>query len=57
MRDAGFSADEVFEDHVKAVVDRSVFTATADEGEKEDHGRAAAWYALGGWKTAGGERP
>lgn len=50
MRDAGFEEDEIFEDHVKAVVDRTVFTATADEGEKEDHGRAAAWYALGGWK-------
>lgn len=51
MRTAGFPEDAVFEDHVKAVVDRSVFTATADEGAKEDHGRAAAWYALGGWKS------
>lgn len=50
MQDAGFAECDVFEDYVKAVVDRSVFTATADEGEKEDHGRAAAWYALGGWK-------
>lgn len=50
MQAAGFAADEVFEDHVKAVVDRKVFTATADEGAGEDHGRAAAWYALGGWK-------
>lgn len=51
MQDAGFGPDDVFEDHVKAVVDRSIFTATADEGQKEDHGRAAAWYALGGWKA------
>lgn len=54
MQEAGFGHNEVFEDHVKAVVDRKEFAATADEGEQEDHGRAAAWYALGGWK---GERP
>ncbi len=52
MQDAGFGHNEVFEDHVKAVVDRKEFSATADEGEQEDHGRAAAWYALGGWKGA-----
>lgn len=51
MQSAGFDASEVFEDHVKAVVDRTIFTATADDGKTEDHGRAAAWYALGGWKA------
>jgi ubiquinone/menaquinone biosynthesis C-methylase UbiE len=50
MKSAGFTESEVFEDHVKASVDRSIFTATADEGKTEDHGRAAAWYALGAWK-------
>ena len=50
MQKAGFGHNEVFEDHVKAVVDRKEFAATADDGEQEDHGRAAAWYALGGWK-------
>ena len=50
MQKAGFGHNEVFEDHVKAVVDRKEFAATADGGEQEDHGRAAAWYALGGWK-------
>ena len=50
MVEAGFASGEVFETHVKAVVDRSIFTATADEGTGEDHGRAAAWYALGAWK-------
>ena len=49
MQKAGFGHNEVFEDHVKAV-DRREFAATADDGEQEDHGRAAAWYALGGWK-------
>ncbi|BDW81497.1 hypothetical protein MACH24_09350 [Erythrobacter sp. Dej080120_24] len=57
MREAGFAPEELFEDHVKAVVDRSIFTATADEGEKEDHGRAAAWHALGGWKQRAAATP
>jgi ubiquinone/menaquinone biosynthesis C-methylase UbiE len=47
---AGFNQDRLFEAHVKAVVDRSIFPATADEGETEDHGRAAAWHAFGAWK-------
>jgi ubiquinone/menaquinone biosynthesis C-methylase UbiE len=47
---AGFSRDRLFEAHVKAVVDRAVFPATADDGETEDHGRAAAWHAFGAWK-------
>lgn len=50
MVDAGFKRDALFEAHVKAVVDREVFPATSDEGETEDHGRAAAWHAFGAWK-------
>lgn len=50
MTDAGFDAGSLFEAHVKAVVDREVFPATADSGETEDHGRAAAWHAFGAWK-------
>ena len=50
MQDAGFAKDSLFEAHVKAVVDREVFPATADDGEKEDHGRAAAWHCFGAWK-------
>lgn len=50
MTDAGFSPENQFEAFVKAVVDRSVFPATADSGETEDHGRAAAWHAFGAWK-------
>ena len=50
MVKAGFEQDKLFEAHVKAVVDREVFPATADDGEQEDHGRAAAWHAFGAWK-------
>lgn len=50
MVEAGFDRSKLFEAFVKAVVDRSVFPATADEGETEDHGRAAAWHAFGAWK-------
>jgi hypothetical protein len=50
MVKAGFQKDKLFEAHVKAVVDREVFPATADDGEQEDHGRAAAWHAFGAWK-------
>lgn len=50
MVEAGFDRNKLFEAYVKAVVDRSVFPATADEGETEDHGRAAAWHAFGAWK-------
>ena len=50
MVDAGFKREALFEAHVKAVVDREVFPATSDEGETEDHGRAAAWHAFGAWK-------
>lgn len=50
MVKAGFEKDKLFEAHVKAVVDREVFPATADDGEQEDHGRAAAWHAFGAWK-------
>ncbi|MEP3050702.1 MAG: class I SAM-dependent methyltransferase [Erythrobacter sp.] len=50
MEDAGFARESLFEAHVKAVVDHEVFPPTADEGETEDHGRAAAWHAFGAWK-------
>ena len=50
MMAAGFKKERLFEAHVKAVVDRSIFPATADDGEQEDHGRAAAWHAFGAWK-------
>lgn len=50
MVDAGFRRDRIFEAYVKAVVDRSVFPATPDNGDSEDHGRAAAWHAFGAWK-------
>ncbi len=50
MTEAGFAPENLFEAHVKAVVDREIFPATADEGETEDHGRAAAWHAFGAWK-------
>ncbi|MEP5938209.1 MAG: class I SAM-dependent methyltransferase [Erythrobacter sp.] len=52
MVEAGFKRGALFEAHVKAVVDREVFPATSDEGETEDHGRAAAWHAFGAWKEA-----
>ncbi|MEP1421090.1 MAG: class I SAM-dependent methyltransferase [Erythrobacter sp.] len=50
MIKAGFAPDSLFETHVKAEVDQSVFPTTATEGETEDHGRAPAWHAFGAWK-------
>ncbi|MEP2734790.1 MAG: class I SAM-dependent methyltransferase [Erythrobacter sp.] len=50
MVEAGFARDALFETHVKAEVDQSVFPTTATEGETEDHGRAPAWHAFGAWK-------
>ncbi|MEP0190423.1 MAG: class I SAM-dependent methyltransferase [Erythrobacter sp.] len=50
MVEAGFDRDALFETHVKAEVDQSVFPTTATKGETEDHGRAPAWHAFGGWK-------
>ena len=50
MMEAGFQRDALFETHVKAEVDQSVFPTTATKGETEDHGRAPAWHAFGGWK-------
>ncbi len=53
MMDAGFDASELFETHVRAEVDQTVFPTTATDGEGEDHGRAPAWHAFGGWKGEG----
>ena len=50
MVEAGFARDALFETHVKAEVDQSVFPTTATECETEDHGRAPAWHAFGAWK-------
>jgi ubiquinone/menaquinone biosynthesis C-methylase UbiE len=50
MVEAGFTPDALFETHVKAEVDQSVFPTTATDGETEDHGRAPAWHAFGAWK-------
>ena len=50
MMEAGFQRDALFETRVKAEVDQSVFPTTATKGETEDHGRAPAWHAFGGWK-------
>ena len=50
MMEAGFQRNALFETHVKAEVDQSVFPTTATKGETEDHGRAPAWHAFGGWK-------
>lgn len=50
MTEAGFAEDALFETHVKAEVDQSVFPSTATDGDTEDHGRAPAWHAFGAWK-------
>ncbi|MEL7188492.1 MAG: class I SAM-dependent methyltransferase [Pseudomonadota bacterium] len=51
MMEAGFKREELFETHVRAEVDQSVFPTTATTGDTEDHGRAPAWHAFGAWKT------
>jgi len=51
MVEAGFSADELFESGVRAVVDTDIFPEAAT-GDDEDHGRAAFWHAYGAWKNA-----
>ncbi len=52
MMDAGFAPDELFESGVRAVVDTDVFPEAANDGDGEDHGRAAYWHAYGAWKNA-----
>lgn len=51
MVEAGFSTDDLFETGVRAVVDESIFPK-ANDGDGEDHGRAAYWHAYGAWKAA-----
>ena len=51
MVEAGFSRDDLFETGVRAVVDETIFPK-ANDGDGEDHGRAAYWHAYGAWKTA-----
>lgn len=51
MVEAGFAKDDLFETGVRAVVDESIFPK-ANDGEGEDHGRAAYWHAYGAWKAA-----
>ncbi len=48
---AGFAKDDLFETGVRAVVDEAIFP-TANDGDGEDHGRAAYWHAYGAWKAA-----
>lgn len=55
MVKAGFAADDQFMVPVKAVVDSSIFPV-AETGEREDHGRAAAWHAFGAWKAVAGDK-
>ena len=50
MVKAGFERGDLFEAKVRAVVDRSIFPASA-EGDGEDFGRAAVWHAYGAWKA------
>lgn len=49
MEQAGLPRDRQFMTSVRAVVDRAVFPEAA-AGDREDHGRAAAWNAYGAWK-------
>lgn len=51
MVEAGFATDDLFETGVRAVVDESIFPK-ANDGDGEDHGRAAYWHAYGAWKAA-----
>jgi len=51
MVEAGFATGDLFETGVRAVVDESIFPK-ANDGDGEDHGRAAYWHAYGAWKTA-----
>jgi ubiquinone/menaquinone biosynthesis C-methylase UbiE len=48
---SGFSKEEQFVTGVRAVVDRTIFPASATD-DTEDHGRAAVWHAYGAWKRA-----
>lgn len=51
MVEAGFAEESLFETGVRAVVDETIFPK-ANDGEGEDHGRAAYWHAYGAWKAA-----
>ena len=51
MVEAGFQPSDLFETHVRAEVDQSVFPSTSTAGDTEDHGRAPAWHAFGAWKS------
>lgn len=51
MVKAGFDRSELFESGVRAVVDTDIFPTNQD-GEDEDHGRAAFWHAYGAWKNS-----
>jgi len=51
MVEAGFQPSDLFETHVRAEVDQSVFPSTSTTGDTEDHGRAPAWHAFGAWKS------
>jgi ubiquinone/menaquinone biosynthesis C-methylase UbiE len=53
---AGFSASDLFETSVRAVVDEEIFPP-ADKNGQEDFGRAAVWEAFGAWKPATPARP
>lgn len=50
MIEAGFAREDLFETGVRAVVDETIFPK-ANDGEGEDHGRAAYWHAYGAWKA------
>ena len=50
MAEAGFATGDLFETGVRAVVDESIFPK-ANDGDGEDHGRAAYWHAYGAWKA------
>lgn len=50
MVEAGFATDDLFETGVRAVVDERIFPK-ANDGDGEDHGRAAYWHAYGAWKA------
>lgn len=48
MEEVGFPREALFSARVRAVVDETIFPAALNG--PEDHGRAAAWHAYGGWK-------